>query len=301
MSWRKRSTVLRRITLPTACAVLLSVMATASPSARGLPSHLAHSIGGAGQWTPIAEKTNPDGTVQDLWRDASGTEITATGTPGLTVTVYPEIVTRGNGRAVNHTLTVGVTRTLSKAGFPTSGAARSAQLASSVYTTSCASIKSSDGHLYAYGCDVENLDQAIGWDWYLADQHRVSARSDCSANYFCDHLRQVFEWETWVSGNQVIDWTPQATNSVGSCTNYTISYTSTRTGTSYSESSEICPNTFGPYVLNATQFGSIWKGFPPDVNYYYEAAQSEDEVHNPPYVATTMTYRIGMAWCWDCF
>lgn len=298
---RRRFAVFRRLSVALASGVLLSAVATASGSASPGPQHLAHSIAGSGHWTAIAERVHSDGTVEDVWRDATGTEVTAVGLPGLLVTVTPDTITRGSGESVNHSIAVGITRTISKTSFAAAGGGSGAtRLMSSIYTTVCASVKSSDGHVYTYGCDTLNLDQTSGADWYLADQHSASSRSDCSATFTCDHLRQVNEWETWVSGNQVTQWTPGSTTSVGSCTNLTISYTSSRTGAGISESQDICPNTFGPYVLNSIQFGSIWKGVPPKINNYYESAESEDEVHNPPNVATSLTYRVGMGWCSWC-
>jgi hypothetical protein len=302
MIWRKRFNLVRGITVPLGCAVVLGITAGSGGASNGLPSQPAHSIGGSGQWSVVGEQKNLDGTVVDTWRDSNGAVISARGLPGIQVTVQPETISHGSGQTVDHTVTIGLKRTLSKKGFsPQSGSPGGVRLANSFYNYMCYTFKSSDGHVTAYGCDNQYIDWARDWDWYMADQQQVSAKSDCSASYFCDHLRSVAEYESWISGNQVTQWEPSSTRPVGSCQNVTVSYTSQRTGVGYSQSSDICPNTLGPYQLGSTSMGAIWQGRPPDTNNYYESAESVDEIHNPPYIATTAYYYTTFRWCSWCF
>jgi hypothetical protein len=90
-------------------AASLGLALTASIAAADvLPTRSTHSIAGNGQWTLVTESRNPDGSVTDVWRDANGSVITATGAPGLQVTASGEIATKGAGLAVDYQAGVGI-------------------------------------------------------------------------------------------------------------------------------------------------------------------------------------------------
>lgn len=298
MNFKRWTTWSPRIALPIVCTVFLGVTAVAGgPSSASI--HAQNSIGGDGKWTAVAENSRADGTVEDIWRGADGSLVTAVGLPGVHVTVLPEIVTHGPGQRVDHKRGIAISGGMSKSAI-LNNRQSGMQLANSIYQRQCGSYTSPDGHVYLYGCDVQYLDQSYGWDWYMADKQQTSARSDCSGNYFCDHLTQVYSYVSYVGGNQMLQWTPSATASVGSCTNFGISYTSNYSNITYSESQEVCPSTFGPYTLNGTQFGSIWKGRTPDQNNFWVGNVAEDEVHNPPNVGPWFTYYQYLNWCSWC-
>ena len=301
MSWKLAVRWIKRLGVPVPSVVLLALLATTGSAGAPL-THTTHTIGGQGQWTPISEVKHPDGRVDDSWRGSDGSVVSVSGLPGLHVTVLPEVVSRGAGQEVDHAVGLAVQGGMSKAPFAngTASGGQSIQLTNSVYTSVCVSYTSPDGHMYYYGCDTQYLDAANGNDWYMTDKQQVSARSDCASNYFCDHLRNLHNQVNYASGNTVIQFTPSATNPVGSCTTVGLSLQSQASSITYSESKEICPSSFGPYTLTSTNFGAIWKGLAPDVNGFWESSEAEDEVHNPPNVSPYRSYIVGMGWCSWC-
>lgn len=289
-----------RFAIPLAAALALGATSVSGSVAGAL--HTKHTIRGANTWVAVAEKEFPDGTVQDTWRNSHGAIVSVRGLPGLIVTVLPETISRGSGHEVDHTNGLAIQGGLVKSISPTRHVAANLHLANSVYQTICADYKSSDGNVDMYGCDTQYLDQDNGGgDWYMADRQETSARSSCAGSYFCEHLRSVKNYVSYPANNQVIQWQPASTNTVGSCTNVGVSFASNQTGITYSESANICPNTFGPSVLNSLQFGGIWQGNEGDSNYYYEASEAVDEVHDPWNASPSLTYSQYDTWCDPCF
>jgi len=60
------------------------------------------------------------------------------------------------------------------------------------------------------------------------------------------------------SGGSLVGWDPQGTQNVGTCGSQTFGVSGY--GIGVSATSPVCPNTFGPHVISAQQFGTIYKG-----------------------------------------
>jgi len=271
-------------------------------AASGSVGRTSHTITGPGRWTAISETSTPDGRVTDTWRGSDGSMVSAIGPPGLHLTVVPDPDRHGPGNRTDHGVTIaiqGAGLTKKAGATATAGAAGDLRLARSVYSQPCFSYTNPSGHVYFYGCDTQWLDQTYGYDWYMFDQQQVSGRSDCSQWFWCDRLTQLYNYVSYSAGNGVIQWSPDSTTSVGSCRQQMVGITSPQSGLGYSETSTVCPNTFGPYVLNSTQFGAVWNGYE-GWNDDWESSMAEDLVHNPPGYWPSFNYNMNVSWCNWC-
>lgn len=282
-----------RILVPVFAIVTLAVTALTGV-ASGRITNTAHSISGPGQWTAISEVRKLNGTVVDTWSGSDGSVASVSGLPGLRLVVTPDADRFGSNGRVDH----GVTISIQGGGILKALAAgrterQAMQLARYVYYQPCATYTAAGGYVSLHGCDTQWLDAANGGDWYMADQMEVSAASSSVWNA---RLTQLYNYVSYDSGNEVVKWTPNATISTGSCTTVTIGYTSSQSGLSYTESSQVCPNSIGPYTVTATKYGTVWNGRE-SASGQYEATEGEDEVHNPPSVYPGMGYFTHVSWC----
>jgi hypothetical protein len=179
--------------------------------------------------------------------------------------------------------------------------------ASSIYTSWCASTQSPDAKVKTSACDVEYLDQAVGYDWYMVDKVEASGQST-DTSWYHERLSQIIEWVTNAGGNQVVNWKPSSTVTVGSCTSITISLNG-QSGASYSETNTICTNSLSPAKLNtstsAPSAGGTWQGLEGTIfgsggQGQWEASESEDLVHSPSGVPWAPYLHVTQVWA-SCF
>lgn len=175
---------------------------------------------------------------------------------------------------------------------------------SSIYDSWCTNYaQSPDGKVTSSACDVEYLDQANGGDWYMVDKIQASGHSTDSSWYH-ERLTALGEWVTNAVGNQVVSWKPASTQSVGSCTNITLTLTG-QSGASYSETNTICRNSLSPYKLSTStsspSAGGVWQGQECTIlgsggQGEWEASESEDMQHSPPTAAWSAYLHVTESW-----
>ena len=148
-------------------------------------------------------------------------------------------------------------------------------------------------------CNVRRIDQQIGLDWYIEDEFLDSGVSNDSSWY-----------PQWLKGlatkliyhdkqNVIVKWQPTATESIGNCTQRTLSLTG-KGGIGYSHTATICPDTYSPFLadLCKDEFGSYWSG-----NARYHKARETHGmtlVHSPPAatsIATTLWAQLKWGPC----
>ena len=159
----------------------------------------------------------------------------------------------------------------------------------------CTSAKSSDGKVNGHACDVQKMDQDNGGgDWYVMDEQTASGWST-DTNWFPERLTQLAQWVAYPGGNTIVNWKPSGTQTIGNCTSVTSGINDPKTGLTFTATSTICPNTFGPYTITGTQFGTTWKGQEPSAN-YYEGSEAVDEVHSPPSASDSPYLYVHIWW-----
>jgi hypothetical protein len=165
---------------------------------------------------------------------------------------------------------------------------------SSMIGSTCTNARSSDGYVTGTACEVQNLDQANGSDWYVVDEHQSTAHSS-DTRLFPDRLYLLEEWIGYGANNTLVKWQPGSTQNVGTCSTITFSITG-QNGTDYSQSESICPNTISPHNLNSTPafFGSAWNGS--EHNNDYEGTNSVDMVHSPSNASSAVSLYLHFEW-----
>ena len=112
--------------------------------------------------------------------------------------------------------------------------------------------------VYMYGCDQAYRVYMHGADWYLEDRYQASVVSHDQAIFNPDKVTGVVFGDQYASGNVLYDWSPNETVPKGSCT--TTTSTVEVKNYSLSQSSQQCPETFGPYQFGTRIFTSKWDG-----------------------------------------
>jgi hypothetical protein len=159
----------------------------------------------------------------------------------------------------------------------------------------CADYQSSDGKAHGHACDIQKMDQDLGGgDWYLVDEQTASGWST-DTSLFPKRLTQLAQWVAYPSGNTIVSWRPNGTQTIGQCQTVTSGISSPKTGLNYSVSTNICPDNFGVYTITALQFGARWNGHEPSAN-YYEGSDGVDEVHSPPSAADSPSLSVHIQW-----
>ena len=264
----------------------------------------AHSVEGPGSYGLVSESTRADGSIEDTWRGSDGSIVTVSGASGLHVKVEQGPAVKGLGQRVDHSAGV----TISGGGLSKAARTKGAQavrtdglrLANSVYATPCASWTNPSGHVYIRGCDTQYLDIDYGGgDWYMADKSEASGRSNCASDWTCDRMTQLYDKMSYLSGNTIIQWTPNSTTTVGNCNTVSLSMTSNQSGIGYSSSQTICPNSYGPYTVTGTDFGGVWNG-KETANNQWEGVDALDEDHSPAGAPAGVSFMVDVSWCNWC-
>lgn len=304
MNWHRWSRWVGRIGL-VMTGVLLAGL-TASTTLAGTTGQKAADTveGGPGSWSLISESKRSDGTVEDTFRGSDGSVLTLSGAPGLHAKLVTGADVKGAGQRVDHSsyivISGGGLAKPSTASHGGTARADGLRLANSVYATPCASWTNPSGHVYIRGCDTQYLDMDYGGgDWYMTDKAEGSGRSNCASDWTCDRMTQLYIKMGYGSGNNIIQWTPNSTASVGSCNTVTLSMTSNQSQIGYSTSQTICPNSYGPYTVTATEFGAVWNG-KETVSNQWEGVDALDEDHSPPGAAAGVNFVVGVSWCNWC-
>lgn len=315
---------------------LLTGLAVASPGASDRPS--AHRLLPGSGFLQKSETVNPDGTVAATWTKGLA-QVNVNGAPGLTVQIVPDGVSVqaapidksapnaaldrirvyiASGRSVvKDAIAVGMNpadaerifgghlnqptlKALASFGATTSGASLPAAASGGILNSWCVSYTNPSGFVTATACDVQKLDQDNGGgDWYLADEQQASAKSSDTNVWFPDRVTQVNEKVGYSAGNQVVQWSPGSTQAIGACNTISYSISSGRTGFSYSQSFNVCPDSQGPFGLDtgttSTAFGTVWNGTEPSAN-WYEGTGGVNLVHSPSTACDCPTLYLGVTW-----
>lgn len=116
----------------------------------------------------------------------------------------------------------------------------------------------SDGkRIHAYGCDQQFRVYANGGDWYMTDKFQATIVAH-DTGYFPDAATGLRFGDYYSRNNTLYKWSPSSTSELGSCKEQSVSVT-VKTVT-VSESSTVCPETFGPYDIDTRIFTSRWDG-----------------------------------------
>jgi hypothetical protein len=178
--------------------------------------------------------------------------------------------------------------------------ARMLVAASAIYDSWCQSTQSSDGKVKTQACVTRYFDQQNGSDWYLADKHQASGQST-DTSFFPKRLKHIHEFLSWSANNQTVQWNPGSTQSItnNQCVTLGVGITSQRTNVGYNLSATICPDNFGPQVLDTgttnTKFGTQWNGN--EQGTHWEAVESVDLVHSPSNASSSATLTVSQTWC----
>jgi hypothetical protein len=123
----------------------------------------------------------------------------------------------------------------------------------------CVSLSRPGGVAWAHSCMTRNLTQANGGNWYWADKLLASGNYP-GPTYALDILRTYANYVE-SNGDDIIDWSPAGTRSVGSCKDQTTAITVL--GVSYSQKTTVCPSRMDPYTVDGINhtFGAQWSGY----------------------------------------
>jgi|GEM_PF-6915506 len=119
-----------------------------------------------------------------------------------------------------------------------------------------------DGTKYNYNCNYRSLDFRNRNLWLISNRMQATGWEE-RGGACCDYLQGVgvrAEYED--SAAHAVEWSPGETREIeDSCRSTTTSVTSSRSGTTYSVSNEICPEVLSPWHSPAFQyFGAKWTG-----------------------------------------
>ncbi|RHW27987.1 hypothetical protein D0Z08_06825 [Nocardioides immobilis] len=119
-----------------------------------------------------------------------------------------------------------------------------------------------DGTKYNYNCNYRRMDFLNQKLWLISNRMQATGWEE-EGGTCCDYLQGVgvrAEYED--SAAHAVEWSPGETRAIeDSCRSTTTSVTSSRTGTSYSVTNEICPEELSPWHSPAFQyFGAKWTG-----------------------------------------
>jgi hypothetical protein len=153
-----------------------------------------------------------------------------------------------------------------------------------ILNSPCISLSGDGGHATSRFCDVQRKVQANGLDWYLGDSGTGTA-SDVNGW----KLIQFRGNTQYSSGNSEVQWRPNGTVDVGSCSVKTFGIT--YNGVSISSSATSCPAKLDPY-LATTHFGVNWSG----CNHNQDGIAPVDLVHSPASASAAITVDIKIAW-----
>jgi hypothetical protein len=158
----------------------------------------------------------------------------------------------------------------------------------SIIGSACATVYGDAGSAYGRACVVQYLMQATqGGDWYIGDKITGSG----SDSDWLWKLTGLQSWETYGSGNSIIDWSPGSTQFPSSCGNFTASLGFA--GSGISASTTICPDRLDPKFFTRG-FGTNWTGC--DKNQYVEGTPSVDLDHNLWWASIAVTIHVAIWW-----
>jgi hypothetical protein len=182
---------------------------------------------------------------------------------------------------------------------PTSGVAVSTTVP---YDTQCATIDTQNHRVQGYGCSTLYVVWANGSDWFFANKYKLSAQST-STSLFPLRLRSVAWRLSFAANNNLYDWDPSGSQSIGSCFTVTIGSQGdpAHGGFGISIAAQICPDSIGAWgPINATQSGAIWNGA--ESGTAFEAAIGTQELHSPANASAShnSTYSITFSCGLDC-
>lgn len=119
-----------------------------------------------------------------------------------------------------------------------------------------------DGTKYNYNCNYRRTDFQNTNLWLISNRMQATGWEE-NGGTCCDYLQGVgVRAEYDDSDAHAVEWSPGETRDIeDSCRSVTTSVTSSRTGSSYSVSNEICPEQLSPWHSPAFQyFGAKWTG-----------------------------------------
>lgn len=119
-----------------------------------------------------------------------------------------------------------------------------------------------DGTKYNYNCNYRRIDFQNKNLWLISNRMQATGWEE-NGGTCCDYLQGVgVRAEYDDSDAHAVKWSPGETRSIAdSCRSMTTSVTSSRTGSTYSVSNEVCPDKLAPWHSPAFQyFGAKWTG-----------------------------------------
>jgi hypothetical protein len=189
---------------------------------------------------------------------------------------------------VTNAVAVGFTPTQAQALIPGHGI-QPFYTVGQILETPCVSVTGDSGSAWGRACDTQKFVQDNGGaNWVVGDQIVGSGNDPGSAA-----LSNLKAWVSYGPNNSIINWSPNATVSVGGCTNWTAGLT--YSGLNLSASTTICSDRVDPYDAGGgTQFGSSWSGC--DVSNYTEGVAAVDVDNNPSNASFWVTLNIYIGW-----
>ncbi len=163
-----------------------------------------------------------------------------------------------------------------------------------IIATPCVSVTGDAGWAWGRACDTQKfLQNNGGGNWILGDAV-VGSANDTG----CWCLSNLTAWVQYGANNSIFNWSPNATVTEGSCTNWTASLAYNSVG--LSASTTVCSDRLDPYDANTgTKFGAAWSGL--DCSHdYTQGVASADVDNNPSNASAAVTLYIHIAWNYWC-
>jgi hypothetical protein len=159
-----------------------------------------------------------------------------------------------------------------------------------IIATPCASVSGDSGHAWGHACDTQKFMQDNGGgNWIVGDEVVGSGNDPCCGTA---NLTNLSSWVSYGANNEIFNWSPNATLSVGGCTTYTA--TAGYNGVGLSASTQVCDELSPVDANSGTQFGSSWGTC--DWQGRTEGNASTDVDNNPWNASDAVTLWVHIAW-----
>jgi hypothetical protein len=278
----------------------------------------------------VSQRTIAGGDVVETWKSGDAS-VVAVGAAGSTIAIHPVSAANGSGSVTASVTSAPIDKSgpdaaaRAVAAYAASGRsvyadalavsgdpAWAARVAAQAGTTStatanrpatsatphgiidsaCANAVGDSNHAYGRVCVVQNLITATSnGTWYIGDQTSGSANDTATLHA----LTRFHAWDSYPTGNGIVEWNPQSTIPKGSCSNVTASLS--YSGVGVSQSSTVCPDKLTPTIYDHG-FGTEWSGC--DHHAYVEGAPGVDVDKRGPTASAVVTAWSYIHWDLSC-